>query len=82
LWFFKYNELCTNIWKFFSNDDDDEYDEDQHNILEQIQQLRQQFDQSRNEIERQRDIHSSSNEQMRISLGKLIDLLVSNWHKE
>jgi hypothetical protein len=79
--FFKYNDLCINIWKCFSNDDDDEYDEDQHNILERIQQIRQQFDQTRSENERQRDIHSSLHEQLRISLGRLIDILVRNLNK-
>ncbi|CAF1098112.1 unnamed protein product [Rotaria sordida] len=74
----KHNEFCTNIWKCFPHDDnDEEYDEDQHNIVEQIQQLQQQLDQSRNEIERYRDTHSSSNEQLRISLGKFIDILTS-----
>ncbi|CAF3393218.1 unnamed protein product [Rotaria sp. Silwood1] len=73
----KHNEFCINIWKCFSNDDDDEYDEDQHNIIEQIQQLQQQLNQSRNEIERQRDTNSSSNEQLRVSLGKCIDILTS-----
>ncbi len=79
---FKYNELCTNIWKCFSNDDDDEYDEDEHNIIEQIQQLRQKYDQCRSEIERQHDSQSSLNGQLRISLGKFIDILVSHLNKE
>ncbi|CAF2782557.1 unnamed protein product [Rotaria sp. Silwood2] len=73
----KHNEFCINIWKCFSNDNDDEYDEDQHNIIEQIQQIQQQLDQARSEIERQRDINSSSNEQFRVSLGKFIDILTS-----
>ncbi|CAF4721367.1 unnamed protein product [Rotaria sp. Silwood1] len=73
----KHNEFCINIWKCFSNDDDDEYDDDQHNIIEQIQQLQQQLNQSRSEIERQRDTNSSSNEQLKASLEKCIDILTS-----
>jgi hypothetical protein len=82
IFFFKYDDLCTNIWKCFATDDDDEYDEDQHNIVAQIQQLRQQLDQSRNELERQGDTNSSSDEQLRISFGRFIDLLVSYLNKQ
>ncbi|CAF1083139.1 unnamed protein product [Rotaria magnacalcarata] len=73
----KYNQFCINIWKCFSNDDDDEYDEDNHNIMERIQQLQRQLDQSQSEVERLRDINLSSNEQLRGSLGKFIDILTS-----
>jgi hypothetical protein len=76
--FVKHNQLCVNIWRCFSDDDDnDEYDEDQHDIIEQIQQLRQQLDQSKNDFQRQHDTHLSWNEQLRISFGILIDILVS-----
>ncbi|CAF5229842.1 unnamed protein product, partial [Rotaria magnacalcarata] len=72
-----YNQFCINIWKCFSNDDDDEYDGDNHNIMERIQQLQRQLDQSQSEVERLRDINLSSNEQLRGSLGKFIDILTS-----
>ena len=74
---FQYNDFCAKIWKCFATDDDDDYDEDQHNIVEQIQQLRQKYEQSRSEAERLREGSSSANEQSRVSLGKLIDILVS-----
>jgi hypothetical protein len=74
---FQYDELCTNIWKCFATDDDDEYDEDQHNLVDQIQQLRQKYDQIRRENERQHEINSSLNEQLKNSLTKFIDILVS-----
>jgi hypothetical protein len=77
--YLKHTQLCANIWRCFSDDDNDEYNEDENDIVEQIQQLRRQLDQSREESERQRDAHSSSNEQLRISLGKFIDILVSNF---
>ena len=56
----------------FFNDDDDEYDEDQHDIIEQIQQLQQQLDQSRNEFEHQRDDTFIFNEQLEIHLRNLL----------
>ncbi|CAF0920949.1 unnamed protein product [Rotaria sordida] len=74
----KHNQLCVNIWRCFSNDDDnDEYDEDQHDIIEQIQQLQQQLNQSRNEFEHQRQTYLSSNEQIRISFGKFVDIFTN-----
>ncbi|CAF2530410.1 unnamed protein product [Rotaria sp. Silwood2] len=74
----KHNQLCVNIWRCFSNDDDDdEYDEDQHNIIEQIQQLQQQLNQSRNEFEHHRETYLSSNEQLKISFGKFVDILAN-----
>ncbi|CAF4812814.1 unnamed protein product, partial [Rotaria sp. Silwood1] len=74
----KHTQLCTNIWRCFSNDnDDDEYDEEQHDIVEQIQQLQQQLNQSRNEFEHQRETYLSSNEQLRISFGKFVDILTN-----
>jgi hypothetical protein len=76
LFIFKHNQSCADIWRCFS---DDEYDEDQHDIIEQIQQLRQQLDQSRNEVENQRDAHSSANEQFRVLFGKFIDIFVSSF---
>ncbi|CAF4883777.1 unnamed protein product, partial [Rotaria sp. Silwood2] len=73
-----HNQLCVNIWRCFSNDDDDdEYDEDQHNIIEQIQQLQQQLNQSRNEFEHHRETYLSSNEQLKISFGKFVDILAN-----
>lgn len=75
---FKHNELCSNIWRCFSNnDDDDEYDEEQHDIVEQIQQLQQQLNQCQNDLDQQRESHSSSNENLRTLFGKLSDILVS-----
>ncbi len=70
LFIFKHNQSCADIWRCFS---DDEYDEDQHDIIEQIQQLQQQLDQSRNEVENLRE----TNEQFRVSFGKFIDIFVS-----
>ncbi len=76
--FLQYDQLCTNIWKCFStDDDDDEYDEDQHNLIEQIQQLRQKFEQARSENERQRETNSSLNEQLKSSLKKFLDILTN-----
>ncbi|CAF1184945.1 unnamed protein product [Adineta steineri] len=78
----KHNEFCTNIWKCFSTDDDDDYDEDQHNLVEQIQQLKQQLDQSRIETQQQRDTHAHLNEELRNSLAKFIDMLKSTMQEQ
>ncbi len=64
-----------NIWRCFS--DNDEYNEDENDIIEQIQQLQQQYDQSKNEFEHQRHAYSSSNEQLTTSFRQLIDIFVS-----
>ncbi|CAF4193645.1 unnamed protein product, partial [Rotaria socialis] len=73
-----HNQLCANIWRCFAADDDnDEYDEDQHNIIEQIEQLRQQLNESRNELEHHRETYSSSNEQQKTSFEKLIDIFTN-----
>ena len=40
---------------------DDEYDEEQHNIIEQIQQIQQELNEYRTEVKRQRDSQSSAN---------------------
>ncbi len=75
--FLKHNQLCINIWRCFSDDDNDEYDEDQHDIIQQIQELKQQLEQSRNDFEQQTQTHSTSYEQIRNSFEKFIDILVS-----
>lgn len=64
-----------NIWRCFS--DDDEYNEDQHDIIEQIQQLQQELDQTKTQYEQQSQTYSSSNEQLRILLEKYTDIFVS-----
>ncbi|CAF3923258.1 unnamed protein product [Rotaria magnacalcarata] len=79
----KHNQLCANIWRCFAADDDnDEYDEDQHNIIEQIEQLQQKLNESRNELEHHREIYSSSNEQQKTSFGKLIDIFTIAMHEQ
>ncbi|CAF4286428.1 unnamed protein product, partial [Adineta steineri] len=78
----KHNEFCTNIWKCFSTDDDDDYDEDQHNLVEQIQQLKKQLNQSRIETQEQRDTHAHLNEELRNSLAKFIDMLKSTMQEQ
>lgn len=72
----KYDDLCTNIWKYFSTDDDDEFDEDEHNLVEKVQQLKENFQKSKDELECQRQTHSSTNEQLQNSFGKLLNLFV------
>ena len=74
----QHTEFCVNIWRLFARDeDDDEYDEDEHNIVEQIQQLQRQLKESREELERANNAHSTSNEQCKQAFGKLSDMLVS-----
>ena len=74
----QHNEFCVNIWRCFARDeDDDEYDEDEHNIAEQIQQLQRQLKESREELERANNTHSSSNEQLKQTFCRLFDMLVS-----
>jgi septal ring factor EnvC (AmiA/AmiB activator) len=67
--------LCVNIWRCFS--DDDEYNEDQHDIIEQIQQLQQELEQTKTVIENQREQKSSADEQLKNSFNKLYEILVS-----
>ncbi|UJR10735.1 hypothetical protein I4U23_014924 [Adineta vaga] len=71
----KYDEFCTRIWKCFAVDEDDDYDEEQHNIVEQIEQLKQRLTQSQNQLGQQTDHYASSNENLRILLSKFIGLL-------
>ncbi|CAF0940971.1 unnamed protein product [Adineta ricciae] len=65
----KLNQSSADIWQCFS---DEEYNEDQHDIIEQIQQLKQQLTQSNAEIENLQAAQSSRNEQFKESLTKLI----------
>ena len=68
------NQSSADIWQCFS---DEEYNEDQHDIIEQIQQLKQQLTQSNAEIENLQTTQSSRNEQFKESLTKLIQRFVS-----
>ncbi|UJR35066.1 hypothetical protein I4U23_027842 [Adineta vaga] len=70
----KLNQSYADIWLCFSNE---EYNEDQHNIIEQIQQLQQQLDQAKNEIDHQRNIHLTTNDQFKTSFEKLIQLFTN-----
>lgn len=67
-----------NIWRCFSDDDSDEYNEDQEEILQQIRQLQQQLEQGKRAMEIQREERSTNEEQIQNSLNKFLDLLVGN----
>lgn len=67
-----------NIWRCFSDDDSDEYNEDQEEILQQIRQLQQQLEQGKRAMEIQREERSTNEEQIQNSLNKFLDLLVEN----
>ncbi|CAF0944733.1 unnamed protein product [Adineta ricciae] len=73
----KYNEFCSKVWKCFAVDDDDDYDEDQHNIVEQIEQLKQHLTQCQIQLGQQLEQHASSNETLRDLLRKFIELLTN-----
>ena len=65
-----------NIWRCLSRDENDEYNEDQDDIMEQIRQLQHQVDQLKNAMEIQRGEYSTNDEQLRNSLEKFLELLV------
>ena len=65
-----------NIWRCLSRDENDEYNEDQDDIMEEIRQLQHQVDQLKNAMEIQRGEYSTNDEQLRNSLEKFLELLV------
>ena len=65
-----------NIWRCLSRDENNEYNEDQDDIMEEIRQLQHQVDQLKNAMEIQRGEYSTNDEQLRNSLEKFLELLV------
>lgn len=70
--------MCINIWRCFATDEDnDEYDDDQHNIIEKIKELLQKINQRQIEPEEIHVVPTSSHEEIKSSFGTFIDLFVS-----
>ena len=65
-------QFCVNVWRCFSSDD--EYDDEEQTIIEQIQQLQRQLEQTQTDFRHEHNAHTSSKEHLR----PLVEILVSD----
>jgi len=70
----KFNQFCINLWSCFT--DNDEYNENEEEILEQIRQIKQDLQQSKVSLEEQNQKSFSTNQTLETTFNQISDLIV------
>lgn len=76
----KYNQFCVNLWNCFT--DNDEYNENEEQILEQIREIQQDCQQTKQSLEQQSQKYLSTNQSLENTFNQLSDLIKTTIHQQ